>query len=339
MSFRQLSEIERRFCSENGIDVTMASGGSLDSNAGAWRRDGISIEGGRGFDDSPVLGQIDAIVIEGRARFANAIIKLANALAFAKAHGIKNVFHEPYEALSDDICIDGVSVRSGAPGSDMNSLKYGFFYGATLRPMEGGRGGVRRDLVRLLEPGLKFRLGVPAASVLHEDVLTIHIRSGDIFREAIPHPLYGQPPLSFYSMVLDRKRWSSVRLVCEDARNPVVGALIELLGSSGTRYERFSKGLLGDLELLAEASDLIIGRGTFIYPVLCLSRCIRNVYCFEEDQRRYWGLGSGEPNFVVVSDRDGQYRESILKSWRNTPEQRAMMLKYPRSNIDYIKSG
>ncbi len=63
------------------------------------------------------------------------------------------------------------------------------------------------------------------------DDLVIHIRTGDIFKSRIIHPKYGQPPLSFYMLVISFLNPSSIRFIFEDFSNPIIKLLIEYVNS------------------------------------------------------------------------------------------------------------
>ena len=77
----------------------------------------------------------------------------------------------------------------------------------------------------------------------------------------------------------------------------------------------------------------MIGRGTFVYPMLCISDNVRRVFCFESDGAEEWGLNQSGIQFVRVVDKTGQYRDSVLRRWLNNAEQRALMLDYPEDHL------
>jgi hypothetical protein len=82
--WRRLSKIENNFCLENGINPKLALGKPWD-NFFSFRVDPIFIEKFTAYDQQKlVLEQINTLFIDGSARFANGVIKLTNALLFAK---------------------------------------------------------------------------------------------------------------------------------------------------------------------------------------------------------------------------------------------------------------
>jgi hypothetical protein len=62
---------------------------------------------------------------------------------------------------------------------------------------------------------------------LSDNDVVIHIRSGDIFCTDI-HPLFWQPPLSFYVNLINTHKFDNIHLVSENKLNPCVGKLLKL---------------------------------------------------------------------------------------------------------------
>ncbi len=326
-SLRSLSVFEERFCAESSLDRALFCGQSFDLSPPYLRRDEVWLNGE--FDTRPIISQIDSLQITGRARFANALIKISNAYQFASISKIKEVIHD-VEFLQDEFSVDGIRFTKKIDAG-RRTLANDFFYMKCLRPLWRSMES-RYSTIQRLREFLKVK-GVCAPHDPADDEIYIHVRSGDIFREAVPHPLYGQPPLSFYVKVLKSKPWSHVTLVCEDDRSPVISALRKCIEQLGLRCRNQSGSLLEDLGLLLQARNLIIGRGTFIYPVLCLSRNVKIVYAFDSDERNAWGLNAVPIDFRVVSDLHGGYRNDVLRHWKNTDDQRILMLTYPEESL------
>jgi hypothetical protein len=328
---RKLTDIEIRFCLENRIDQRIALGEKFDASPIEGRTEAFWIEEGRGFGAELIIKQIDALMIADSARFANAVVKLLNAYGFAKQFGIPLIYHPGFEFLSDNIVVDEIRIIKGEP-SEANVLKSNFFYGKIFRPFFQLTTS-RCDLLRKLSPHLDFPLG--GQRLRSEKELFIHIRSGDIFKKEITHHLYGQPPFSFYKKVIELEKWELVSLVYEDDSNPVIDRLKAYLKELSVAFETHSGTLKQDIEVLCGAKDLVIGRGNFIYPVLCLSKNIERVFCFENDDRCSWGLQNSNISFVTVTDKLGAFRNDVLKHWKNTPEQNHLLLTYLKENLAF----
>lgn len=159
--------------------------------------------------------------------------------------------------------------------------------------------------------------------------LVIHIRGDDVFRRK-PPASFGQPPLSYYLLVLDDEAWSEVTVVSGDTANPVLDPLLAELKARSLPH-RFQSGTLeDDLAFLRSASTLVAGRGTFIPAVTGLSTAIQTVYSFGEEK-----LFRRDLTVREVSDRAGDYWSAICaKNWANTPQQRELMLNYGQENLE-----
>lgn len=331
---RALTDIELRFCNETGCPSDLAAGARLDQ---AWivRSDPLQIQGEGFSSDRPVLEQIHAIEISESARFGNYVIKLANAFALAKDTGIGLIIHPGFEFMADECEVGGVRFSTRQEPS-MRRIVSGCYYHQTLQPLTQGAVDMA-STIKDLKSGISL---APSSGLsLSEDHLVIHIRSGDIFTHDPPHPYYAQPPLAFYQLVLDHCTWSGVTLVYEDQSNPVIGQLKSHLDQVGVPFTEQSATLKEDLEVLLAARNLVIARGTFAYPIVAMSPRVRQVFTFDHYQTvskvdLLWGQRIEGVQLHTVNDREGTYRDFVLANWKNSPEQRQMMLQYPATALE-----
>jgi len=162
-------------------------------------------------------------------------------------------------------------------------------------------------------------------------VLTIHVRGGDVFGPRKP-ARYGQPPFSYYQLILESQKWERVDLVYQDMFNPVVSIIIDYCRAHKLHLETQSSNLPADLTTLLGAENLVAGRGSFIPAVVGLSPHCKNVYYFE-DKMKVIPSVSGI-NLVRVRDATGDYRSRVLSNnWENSLEQRQLMTTYPLSSV------
>lgn len=163
------------------------------------------------------------------------------------------------------------------------------------------------------------------------NVVTIHIRSGDVFGSRKPAS-YGQPPFAYYQLILESRKWERVDLVYQDMSNPVVSLIMDYCRAHKLPLHTQSSDLSTDLTLLLGAENLVAGRGSFIPAVVGLSPHCTTVYYFEDKMN----LIPSVPGVRVfqVQDTSGDYRSRVLSNnWQNTPEQREMMTSYPLSSL------
>jgi hypothetical protein len=163
------------------------------------------------------------------------------------------------------------------------------------------------------------------------ETLTIHLRSGDVFRNR-PHPGYGQPPLSFYQRVIDSADWKGVEIVSEDSLNPCQEPILDYLSARGIATSTTGAALAEATRSLARARNLVVSLGTFAPAVLFLSDARKKVFVFG---RTIDKIPAG-PNhsYWFILDRRGHYVENVLSAnWQNSPTQRRMMVDYPRDSL------
>lgn len=319
-SSKKFQNIDFRFCAEQGIDAL------------GIRKTQIFKFFGK-FDARPVVQQVDVMVIPKRKRFGNALLQLVDAYNIARQLGIRKIYHRGYPFLKDIAHLEGVELVKGVPLANENYLIGDFYQNKALlglcqAPLD--RWQVMRSLARFIT------LDASDQGALEKEsgALYVHLRSGDIFKKTPPHRDYGQPPLAFYTKIIRSQPWGKVHLVFEDQFNPVIPALQRFLSESGIPYETHSGDIHHDVEVLLRAKNLVIARGTFIYPILCISKYIDQVFYFEVDEHSLWGLQNSPIHFHKCTDLGDTYRSTILAEWKNNTEQNALMLDYPESQIN-----
>jgi hypothetical protein len=150
--------------------------------------------------------------------------------------------------------------------------------------------------------------------------LYIHLRSGDLFCSR-PHPAYVPPPLSYYKEL--SKKFDKVVIIAEDGNHPCMGELYKL-NNAVISYD----SLENDLATLSKAENLAIGYGTFGFLIYLMNSCLKTLhlprYCLDALPKGSWGNDTvlhviDLPNYIKVGD------------WKNTDEQRKMLLEYEMS--------
>ena len=154
--------------------------------------------------------------------------------------------------------------------------------------------------------------------LISKDALYIHFRGGDIFSKN-PHNAYVQPPLSYYTNIIND--YNAIKMVCEDKNNPCINELLKI-----DKVEYISNTLKEDLSLLSNASNVVIGFGTFGFLLYLMNINLKNLYIpgyfANELPKGDWGNDIkvhviNLPNYIKVGD------------WKNSVEQRQIMLEYP----------
>jgi hypothetical protein len=152
-----------------------------------------------------------------------------------------------------------------------------------------------------------------------ENSLVIHIRSGDIFN-TIPHPNYIVPPLMFYTKIIDSNIYKKIYIIAEDMKNPCIEELLR-------KYDNiiFKKQTLEeDINMILQASSIVISCGSFVQSLLLMSTKIKRLYL---PSYSYISNIHVEKNIIPLT----KYIK-IMTPWKNTDEQREIILTYDLDN-------
>jgi hypothetical protein len=162
---------------------------------------------------------------------------------------------------------------------------------------------------------------------LNENDLLIHIRSGDIFTTN-PHPNYIMPPLSYYVKIIETKEFNNIYMISEDNKNPCINELLKLYPQIIHKIQSFDD----DISLILSAHNIMTSFGTFIHALLSVSSNIKNIYKVSYD------YNNTLLKHVNIYDIDLNEYHNLMKPWRNTAEQRKLMLDYKCIN-SFIKNN
>ena len=162
---------------------------------------------------------------------------------------------------------------------------------------------------------------------LPEDTVIIHIRSGDIFsRKDYYCPVvssYLQNPLSYYLRISEM--YKKVLVLTEDSNNPVVEVL-----QKNTNTEIKILDVFETVKIMLGSSNIATS-GVSSFGIACalLSQNLKKLYCsnlFIQEILNYKDLENSD----IEIDLTNIDQERYIKwdDWRNTDEQRKLMIEY-----------
>jgi hypothetical protein len=156
---------------------------------------------------------------------------------------------------------------------------------------------------------------------LGDNDLLIHIRGEDIFSTSNVHPKYICPPLSFYVKIIESKKFDSIYLMSTDRLNPCVDKLITLYPKIKFKIQ----SLEDDIKLLLRFKNIIVSVGTFIPSLLILSYAIEKIYIPSYCSKDLFPkeIFKEKTEYVDLSEY-----EKLMFPWKNTAEQRDIMINY-----------
>lgn len=287
-------------------------------------------------------GEIEALYVNTtQGRFGNNVRQIGTAVCLAQHLGIRRVYLSKLPLLEIDqpITFGDVTVApdSALQYDNPRGVLCGTFYHSNVFRAASKGLGYRSVTAasRTIGQPIFHRLAAQPGFVPEATDLAIHLRAGDIFADKVPHPFYIQPPLAFYQMCIAFARAKigvkRVILVYQDEGNPCIRALKTWLEEIGLPYVAQSSTLEQDLAVLMAARHCVFGRGSFGEAVTLLSRNIRTLFfCWLEPR-----LGSLRDVCDILTIGVEDIANGYIKrgDWRNTPDQRQMMLDYPLENL------
>lgn len=317
-------EINAALCARIGAAYQPPVGPDASWEARARRLEvvGQALKGGR---------RVDYLQLRKSGNFGNNYIQLVHAMMVAEARGVRRVLH-----------------RFGSFGSHRRAAGPRLSFRRSMQPDKTGLSGaffIRTafDDLRDLAPEQFLRVSNayirPALLIeqpaVEKGVAALNLRGGaDVFENAAPNALYGQPPLSYYQKALghlaEAHDLSAVNLIHQDERNPVLEPLVAWLQGVGLPWRTTSAGMLGDAGALLAAEHIVMGWTTFTSALALLSRNMRTVTAFRKAPLWSEMCVAAEAAYMI-SDEGGGYFPA--DGWKNDAAQRALMVSYPAGNL------
>tara|TARA_B100001057_G_scaffold500688_1_gene617164 strand:+ start:5952 stop:6782 length:831 start_codon:yes stop_codon:yes gene_type:complete len=157
--------------------------------------------------------------------------------------------------------------------------------------------------------------------------LFIHIRSEDCFgvkggkQNCWDAPNYIQPPLSFYTKIIDNNEYDNIILVSTpDKKNPCCDKLIQKYQN---KIKFISSSVLNDLNILKQAKYLIISYGSFCHWAYYLSTNLKKMYVpsYIKDYNHIKDIE------IIKIDLE-KYKENMVNKYFKDPYNLTYMLEY-----------
>ena len=167
---------------------------------------------------------------------------------------------------------------------------------------------------------MKECFSIKNTTILTNNDLLIHMRSGDIFSK--PHPNYITPPLCYYVNIIEKNTFDNIYLIAEDNVNPCIQTLIELYPKIKFTVQSLEK----DIDLILGASNVVMSFGSFIPSLLIFSDKINKIYTPSYTAFEFH-IFRDSPTIHIESVDLEDYRNKQFP-FKNKAEQRDRMLTY-----------
>ncbi len=290
----------------------------------------------RALNSQPLIFQIkpkvEVLRVESWGRFGNAVLQLRNVIYLAERLGVRTIeFSRKHPFFSGEHA-GHIALAWGAGQPTPAATIEGRFFHLNAFRLKVEAADAARIFTDHVRPMVAAELRIPDPR-LRADDLVLHFRGGDVFMGEV-NPNYGQPPVSYYLSAVEREQPARVWLVFEDRSNPCIDTTETALRKRGVDVILQSGCLADDLRVLMSARRIVAGRGTFVQMIGHLSSCLDKIYLFEE--RHIGSLCQLGVGVVNVSDKQGEFKATMLgRKWRNSVEQRALMMSYPADKLAF----
>lgn len=252
---------------------------------------------------------ITALVVPSYGRLGNNINQVMNALSVAIDLSVKKIYVSPYFwFINTSLKVDGFVFSKSSNFDGENYFLDKFFY------RKWGIIYNQSKTARIVSK--HFESVIPKLNI-SSNKLIIHIRSGDIFGKRAP-AYYAQPPLCFYTQIIQKFDIKDVEVYTEDDRNPVVGELKKM------NIEINYADLGVTVAKIFYSRNMMIGFGTFAVTICRISSIPKNIYLFGELQSSFSYMDS---NFNLYLNKMTDEFKRIIYPWHNSVYQRIYMTK------------
>ena len=209
--------------------------------------------------------------------------------------------------------------------SDASQVSKFFYYEGNYKEIDLEPSQVYEEMREVCRDFVRPHLDVPRV-VIPDDTIVIHIRSGDVFDKGVTNPdQYVPNPLTYYMQLI--QSFTSTLVVTEDDEyNPVVEEL-----KTYPFVTVQSLTVAEDFATMLSAKNLASsGVGTFAVAAALCSHNIENFYCTDVHITEHL-------NYHMLVDTDVKVHVLELPNylkpgeWKNTDEQRELLLSYKAS--------
>lgn len=280
-----------------------------------------------------------ALLITGVGRLGNSIVQVLNCVFLANQLSAKTILFHEFNAignrmvqLSSSTALRRLSIfpRRGFTPPDKIWRTYAMTnFDVFPEPCDGQYSSVRGELVG------GFGFGPRRPTKESEGILTIYLRSGDIF-SGPSEPDYGQPPWVFYEKILEFRKWTAVEIVSEDEANPNFRLISKWCSKHNIAFMSKGAELAEAVSAVLNASNLVSARGTFVPSLVYLSEGPKTIFQFHDERSPL--LCREDIELWTVEDLAGNYVSKVLSgNWKNSQEQRALMVSYPRESLSDVR--
>lgn len=262
-----------------------------------------------------IFRPIEALEVVKLGGFGNNYWSIINAMSIATDLNVTDIYVDQKEFwwINKDIPAGKFRMIPGKPPKNINLMKHDFYYGFPNYKIN------KQPYQDLLIPHLKSKL--PPINI-PDDTLVLHVRSGDIFSYHVDEG-YAQPPLCFYKMILEKRKWKNIILLAVDKLNPVIPELIKM----GIKYEKMN--IQKTIQYIYYSKNLVQGYGTFIDSILRCCDVPKLIYMFGDYRQKHFPNYGGRFNktFKIYANPRTNEFNKVMSPFYNNITQNLFQIK------------
>jgi hypothetical protein len=263
-------------------------------------------------------------------RLSNNIYQISNAIKYAQLHNgifINDLNHSLIKNFSINF-----SNETTAAITEVYCQEF-FFTNRDKLTL-----GERREICnKYILPN--FLVSLPKTISNISNKLYLQIRGEDAFYFTNGSAYYQQPPLCFYTYIIETFKYSDLEIITKDMNNPCTKKLLELYPHTKLTF----KSLKEDLEDLLSAENVLFSSGgQFGKMILLSSNNIKNAYTCYNSQDEIDDPILVEFNHTKTITDFKIYNYLInnyihFKDWNGTKQNQVdLMISLDKSNIEFI---
>ena len=272
--------------------------------------------------------------------FGNSMVLLNNLLYYCEIININNIYlnSERRWPITANLTSNKINISFVSPSNLDLKQKNIFVFDKKLLYFQK----IFKSEIRINYLKNEIKNNFPKTNVDKND-LYIHIRSGDIFQYYAGKNInYAQPPLCFYTSIIEKFKFRNIFILSIDKLNPVIKILIE----------KFPQILLTlnpldiDLGILSNAYNLVGSMSSFLTTLLIINENLMNFWEYDNYRltQKYLHLHHDiynyTHNFTIFKMKPSNRYLKEMFPWSNSKKQKSLMLnEICNNNFNMIYSN
>ena len=275
------------------------------------------------------INNISSIFISGKAHFGNYFISINNAIIYCEFLGCKNIIMENNKNIYiNNTIFYNKSKIAIEPNKSFNSrdnntiiLNVFFFFFNGFRYL--------KNIYRLRIFKNQLINNLPKI-LTHPNDLYIYIRGGDIFHQSPPNSAsnYFQPPLCFYSKILNEFKFRHIFIISKDSLNLVISNLL-----CKYPYVKLKKNNIKiDISYLVHSYNLVAAKSTFFLTSIKFNDKLKFLWeydcsgLYQKYLHLHYSIYDSPYYYTIYKMNSSNNYKKLMHPWINSPNQRKLML-------------